>query len=263
MSEDSISDLVELGLTSLQARVYVALLASGRRPVRQLVEHVGIVRPEVYRVLRELASKGLVQRVPSSPSLYVATPPSQAVSLLVTNFRQRLASLERKNERLVKSLSSVTSNPENGLEYHFSVIRGGANALQQARRLIAEAKLDYSGILSKIGLKRIREDGLATSLIHAKKRGVKVRLITEIDSSNIDCARYISRHVEVRRASKLPFYLDIMDKKKLQMGPAITIEEEVDKSSREMDLWTDNPRFVDGMYMLFDQLWHRCKRFRS
>lgn len=260
MSDQIITDLVDFGLSSLQARVYVAILKSDRRPVRQIAAQVGIARPEAYRILRELSSKGLVQRVPTSPSTYTATPPSQALPQLLTEFREELASLEQKNTRLVKSLASMTSVIEYAFEPRFSVIRGGANALDQAKRLITDAKSDYSGILSRHGLRRIREDGVGAALILAKKRGVRVRVITEVDSSNIECARFMSKYIEIRRTRNLPLYLDIMDKREMQMGPAITFEEEADHTEREMDVWTNNLRFIRGMYMLFEQLWHKCPK---
>jgi len=260
MSEQVIADLVDFGLTSLQARVYVALLRSERTVVRQLVEQIGIIRPEAYRILRELSSKGLVQRVLSSPTAFTATPPSQALPLLMKSYREKLTSLEQKNARIIESLASLPSSAYYSFQSRFSVIAGWANTIEKAKRMITNAEFDYLQILSKHGLRRIRQDGIAAAMIFAKKHGVNVRVITEVDSSNVGCARFMAKHIEMRRTRNLGFYFDIADKKEMLMGPAITDDDKTSANLREMYLWTNNPRFIQGMCALFEQLWRGCRK---
>ena len=75
MSDQDVALLAEFGLSSLQARVYVALLKLGTVRASQISANVGVVRPEVYRVLHELFVKGLVQKNLGPPATYSAIAP--------------------------------------------------------------------------------------------------------------------------------------------------------------------------------------------
>lgn len=102
MSEKQESDLIEFGLTALQSKVYLTLLRLGRARAELLARVTGIVRPEIYRILRELEAKGLVQRTPGAPSKYSATPPNKGLSLVIERYKKKLVDLERKKASLVK-----------------------------------------------------------------------------------------------------------------------------------------------------------------
>lgn len=53
MSEP-VGDLIDFGLTPLQSRVYISLLRLGQSRAGRLSSAAGVVRPEVYRILRTL-----------------------------------------------------------------------------------------------------------------------------------------------------------------------------------------------------------------
>ena len=61
--------------------------------------------------------------------------------------------------------------------------------------------MEYAGILSKEGLKRARNISLASALISAKKRGMRVRMLSEIDDQNV--ANFLSKHFELHRSREL------------------------------------------------------------
>ena len=80
MSENEFGNLVEFGLSVLQARAYVALLRLGSSRASQISSMLGIVRPEAYRILQELCIKGLVERSLGTPLKFAAVPPDRAVA---------------------------------------------------------------------------------------------------------------------------------------------------------------------------------------
>jgi len=261
MFDQEVTDLMGFGLTSLQARVYAALLGEGAVKAGRLCSMVGIIRPEVYRVLRELSVKGLVQRDLGTPSRYTAVHPNQALSLLLNREIEKLGSLQKKKAALVDSLTSRGSRANQESE-HFSVITGWGNFILTLVRMIESAKSDYAGIISRDGLKRARDVNVAPALIAAKKRGVRVRMISEIDETNMHVAKYLSRHIQLHRSKDLLFYIDIVDKTELVLGPSVTdIEATTQRIWRESDLWTNNQKFVNGMYAMFERFWLATRKF--
>jgi len=258
-----VASLIDFGLTTLQSRVYLALLQLGTSRASRISSTIGIVRPEVYRILRELLSHGLVQRNPCSPSTFTATAPDRALSLLLNKSASRLSALEQKKADVIRSLSSYTENLGDDSEERFSLMTGGGNLIVKARQMIADAKHDYVSVMTKYGLKRIRETGIANAIVAAKRRKVRFKVISEIDSSNFKSADFLRRHVEIRHNSNLLFYLGIADKKELVLGPAVTDEEASERNSRELDLWTNNGRFIQGMYALFEKIWDASPKYEK
>jgi sugar-specific transcriptional regulator TrmB len=263
MSEKQESDLTEFGFTALQSRVYLALLRLGGSRAELLGKVTGIVRPEIYRILHELAAKGLVQRTPGPPSRYSATPPDKGLSLVIDRYKKRLVDLERKKASLVKIFKAYPFDQNSIAEGEFGLIVGADSVVFRAKQMISEAKHEYVAIMSKYALKRAREDGVTRVLASAKKRDLQIRIISEIDKSNSTIADNLSKYVELRRSNGLLFYLDIFDRKEMLFGPAITDAELSNTARRDTDLWTNNLQFVGGMYALFEHLWDASAKYET
>ncbi|MGD0175362.1 MAG: helix-turn-helix domain-containing protein [Candidatus Bathyarchaeia archaeon] len=263
MSQQDVSDLIQFGLTGLQSRVYLVLLRNGTCRVSQISADSGIVRPEGYRILRELESNGLVRHNTGSPSTYTAVTPKRVLSLLLDVHRQRLGMLERKHDALLQSLVSSRSIADKyESDAHFSVITEARNVVPRIVQMISEAKSDYAAITSKYGLRRYRRDyEITRAIIAAARKKVRVRIISEVDASNMESAVFLSKYVELRRSRGLMFYIDIIDGTEMVLGPAITDEEAIKHQSRQADLWTNNRKFISAMYAMFEKLWKVSRKF--
>jgi sugar-specific transcriptional regulator TrmB len=255
------ADLMEFGLTVLQSKAYLTLLRLGSMRAGQLSSATGIVRPEIYRILRELSSQGLVQRTPGVPSIYAAASPEKGLSLIIDRQRRRLSELERKKAALVKAFARHPHDGEGVIDGRFGVIMGADNVVSKAKQMIADTKYEYAAIMSEYALKRAREDGVTRVLASAHKRDVRIRIISEIDESNSPIANNIAKYVELRRSSALLFYVDIFDEKEMLFGPAITDAELGDTVRKDIDFWTNNPQFVRGMQALFEHLWDASSKY--
>jgi len=88
----------DAGLSTLQAKVYIALLRLGTTQVGELCSVSEVARPEVYRILHELIDKDLVNRNLTSPTTYTAVEPERVKSLLIGKVKQTLESVEGKRQ---------------------------------------------------------------------------------------------------------------------------------------------------------------------
>jgi sugar-specific transcriptional regulator TrmB len=258
--------LVEFGLSSLQARTYLGLVRLGRCKASQASSSLGIVRPEVYRVLRELSLKGLVERSPGSPSIYTPTPPDQAANILIGGLTKKLTDLKQKQQFLIRSLTAEASDNVNAEVERFNLISGG-NIFKKHIDMLLGAKDDYVSISSKEGLNRMGGEGIlgddfTRAIVNASRRGIRIRIISEIDKANKKSADYLSRYAELRKLRDLLFYIDIIDKREMIIGPDMT-DEEITQRNREADLWTNNPKFIRGMYLLFEKLWRSSRPYQK
>ena len=69
-SDREINSLEDLGLTSSQVKVYLALLNVGCSDAKTACKFSGVVRQDIYRVLNELIVKGLVAKTVDVPSKF-------------------------------------------------------------------------------------------------------------------------------------------------------------------------------------------------
>ena len=82
MLDRLIEELVRLGMTGYEARVYAGLVGLGEGTARQVHEASGVPRPRVYDILVSLESKGFVEVWQGKPMYYRAIPPDRLMRLL-------------------------------------------------------------------------------------------------------------------------------------------------------------------------------------
>ena len=96
--------LQRLGLTSYEARAYLALLRRDSSTAAETARLAGLPRQRVYDVLSSLVEKGLASTKPGKAVKYSATPPEHALESLMTQHRQQLAELERDTSSMLDTL---------------------------------------------------------------------------------------------------------------------------------------------------------------
>jgi len=92
-------ELRKLGLSSYEAKAYVALLKYGSMTSTELAKKAGIPQPRVYDVVRRLERRGLVVVAEGHPARYYALDPPTSLRKLV----------ESKVRELENSYSSILS----------------------------------------------------------------------------------------------------------------------------------------------------------
>jgi sugar-specific transcriptional regulator TrmB len=242
------------------------MLQLGRCRASQLSSLVGVPRPQIYEILRELSSKGIIQRTPGSPTIYTAIPPENALSLLTSRLTQRLNLLKYREAKLATDLTKFRDSKQS-IDTHVDLITGGGNALHRQLHLLQNVRYDYASISSKDGLKRLGGQGILgeeflQAVKRARRRGVRIRIISDVVPSNRKSAAYLSTRAELRRLPDLMIYLSIFDQQDMLIGPSLSDDETGESDSRQTDLWTNNPKFVRGMYEVFDRLWSEASEYR-
>jgi len=99
-AHDAVAALKELGLSNYEARVFVALQRLGTGTAQEVSETSEVPRSQVYGAADDLAERGLVEVVESSPKRY------RPVSLDAAREQLRTR-IEREHERAFENLESV------------------------------------------------------------------------------------------------------------------------------------------------------------
>jgi sugar-specific transcriptional regulator TrmB len=78
-----IKSLMELGLLESEAKIYIALVIMDNAEVKELINLLGLSKPNTYEGLRMLEEKGLVVLINTRPMAYQATPPDIGLEMLL------------------------------------------------------------------------------------------------------------------------------------------------------------------------------------
>src|SRR6185295_5936854 len=91
----SVAELTQLGLTTYEAKAYLALIRRDSYTAAQVSRQAGLPRQRIYDVLGSLVEKGLASARPGDVVKYAATPPQLAIARLIETHRNGLQELER------------------------------------------------------------------------------------------------------------------------------------------------------------------------
>lgn len=171
--------LRELGISLLQARVYLALLKLGTYSnVRAISVFSKVARQDVYRTITELRELGLVEMVIGSPALFRAIPLKETVAILIEKRNRRAQVL---TEEVTELLSHFNDNNETKLnpENHQFIL------VPKKEALVNKIKKTIEGANESILISASwRETTQWLFTLHeswqlALDKGVKIRWITE------------------------------------------------------------------------------------
>ena len=104
---DLIAHLGRLGLTSYEARAYVALTGRDSFTAAQAARLSGVPRQRIYDVLASLVEKGMAGARPGTVVKYAATEPALAIERLLASRREEFTDLEVGAAAIIKGLSAA------------------------------------------------------------------------------------------------------------------------------------------------------------
>jgi sugar-specific transcriptional regulator TrmB len=134
--------LTSLGLSTLEAKVYLVLLKTGESSAKGIAKTSKVSQPDVYRVLSGLEKHGLVERIIALPNKFKATPIDEGITILLQRRDAQSALLHKQTKQLVESLKEK-KQVNNVQEEHtqFTLVPGAhvqkiKNAVDNAQSLV-------------------------------------------------------------------------------------------------------------------------------
>ena len=96
IQDKDVETLTSLGLTVLQAKVYLALVKSGDLTIKEISKNADVARQDLYRITSELQKLGLVERLITIPTKFRAMELTHGISILLQLRREKEAEMEKK-----------------------------------------------------------------------------------------------------------------------------------------------------------------------
>ncbi|MCW4005548.1 MAG: hypothetical protein NWF04_02970 [Candidatus Bathyarchaeota archaeon] len=177
--------LSELGLTTSEAKAYIALLQNGKSTIDTISKTTGIHRTNLYKIIQSLENKNLVEReLKASATRYRAIPFCDGISMLLDRKRLHMSELTSKTktaiaqfERLKQPAAGMTKKHDADSQY-LTVVPRKRVIIEKQRKSIHKTALSIDIVTSKKRFSNVIEEFMDDFQL-ALKRGVTIRIATE------------------------------------------------------------------------------------
>jgi sugar-specific transcriptional regulator TrmB len=254
---DIVAELQEYGLTRNEARVLVYFAKTGASKASEVARAVQINRTETYRTIRNLQRRGLVEATLERPVRFQSVPFDKSLQILIDERKAKLRILEERGEDLRQQFEGIRVEPVAREVERFQVVEGRIRIEQRLQSMYAQARKSVLTVLSSSEVVRAETSGLLDILSQGVKTGVRVRVISTINQSNLEIVARIFQSMELRhldlKAKPIPQVSIIDDSEALF---EITPADETQRSSEEVALWINSRAFVRNLQAYFDEMWN-------
>lgn len=249
--ETPVQTFVDLGLTYLQAKVYITLVKLGQfgSDVRKISQASNIVRQDIYRVLPDLQKIGIVEKIIANPTIFKPVPLENGLTLMMQKKTEEFKDLQNKAKVMLDNFNIKRQGDHSVDTSRFVITSERKLFFRKVRNDIAETKASIDIIYGK---ERMTTFTFYTieELRKALQRRVKIRALTNKAGKTVD--RHIQSLMDDQSfeakflPDNVPVGLVIFDNKEVN----ILTEDKIVPS-----LWTNNHNVLRLSQIYFDSMW--------
>jgi sugar-specific transcriptional regulator TrmB len=255
LNQDEALTLSQLGLTFSQAKVYLSLLRLGQATGKTISEQSKMARQEVYRIIRELNEKGLIEKIISAPTEFKPITIDACVNMLVKQRQNDLGETEKKAREMLENFKTL-KNVVKPLEPSFFILIPEKEAyLRKFKSWIDNTQKSCDMLLSwecfRFGMTQDTE-----TWKKAVNRGVNIRFMVYNYRDEKNVLQVLKRlkrkgNLKVKFIStQPPSTMTIFDKSEASFSISPTAQ-----PHETPNLWTNNPGLIEVFQDYFDNKW--------
>ncbi len=213
--------LAELGLTTYEAKVYLALVRREVSSAADVARLAGIPRQRIYDVLASLVQRGLASERPGKPTRYAAVSPAFAIERLVIARREELDRIERSGKELIDQLEpefAAGRKERDPLDY-IEVLRDRAAINERFVELQAGIR-DEILVFTKPPYATPAQENVEGLVVTRRFRARSVYEYSALDDPAFAAGvrRFVEEGEEARFVEELPLKLVIIDEAIVMFG---------------------------------------------
>jgi sugar-specific transcriptional regulator TrmB len=251
-----ITNLTRLGLTSYEAKAYLALVRRDSSTAAQAARLAGVPRQRIYDVLASLVEKGLAVARPGSVVKYAATAPELALERLLSDHRQHMAELEQETVALIDELGPAYRAGQehtDPLEY-IEVLRDARAINERFEELQAGVKREIL-VFTKSPYARPAQENVEGLTVAREHKARSVYEFAAFDDPAFieGVRRFIEAGEEARFVPELPLKLVIIDESIVMFG----MEDPVAGGEHLTIMVVEHPSLAGILKIAFDAVWDR------
>lgn len=259
--------LTSYGLTLNEAKVYLFLLVSRDSSVKTISDSLKLHRVEVYRKLRELEELGLVELQLGVPKRYAAVAAEDALTVLLSRREKELSESKKKSAEMIATVNLLSKthgggarDPVDQPQSTYKLIVGRERYFKEMRTLMAGSKQEILRIVFPEAINRTYNNGFDQEYIHARARGVSIRIISEINSKNRVAARRLAKTVNLRHLDAVRARFTVIDGMTCVFAGVYDEKSQTSNSAGDSYLVLTDIRFGEAFRFFFENMWQLAGR---
>jgi sugar-specific transcriptional regulator TrmB len=251
--EESLQLMSSLGLSVLEAKVYLALAKLGKASAKTISKASRVSQPDVYRVLSKLENHGLVEREVAIPNQFKATTMDEGLALLLQRRDNQSAILHKKATELIQDFKEKEKTALQEETPKFVLVPGVhvhriRNAVDSAQKIV----LCFTSLDMFRKVRFITEDVWKRCV----KRGIKFQFIIgnphdEKVILKLDPVLKNNDYFEIKWTRTAMPCMVLIDGKEVFLRTEMNLEAPV--------LWSNNPVIVAMIQEHFETKWKTLK----
>lgn len=257
IEDEEIQTLMDLGLSLLQAKTYLALAALGTATIKSVAKTAKMAKQDIYRIMPTLQKMGLAEKVLTTPASYKVTPLKSGVSILLQRRAHEYSELQKKTEKLL--------NHSHGNNLKAALYDEDSQFVITSEETLLFKKFEKGNQTAQKSIDTVGKwEGIKAALFYVlqeefkkvMEKGIRIRIITEqheSDQSMLKILRVLKKNplFGIRYLpNPIPVKTVIYDEKEVNMCIAIPLDRDVPS------LWSNNPNFVKIMVTHFEEMWN-------
>jgi len=262
LQDEEIQILNRAGLTVLQAKIYLALVNTGKATIKAISEMASTDRSDTYRTILNLQKLGLVQKIIEAPNVYEGVSLQEGVSLLLKNKSNEYHEIEEKTREMLQKFKAEKKENMPQEEFKFIMISEKSAHARRIEQAINAAQKKVDTIMEFRGNDEPSIRDLPVMHQSAIRRGVKIQLLSNKPRTNRkELERSVTplpenRLYEVRYVhAPLPVMFCVIDEREVFFAT----DPKPDLNATGA-LWTNNHNLVAISNGYFELLWHKATR---
>ena len=141
MSNEKVKKILSsFGLTEKEIEIYIFLAKHGVIRSREIISGLRIHRADVYRILKSLQSKGLVEPTLESPARFIIVPFETVLESFIKAKHDEAIVIEKSKQDLLEDWKNISKPTIVATPEKFTVIEGNNKILDKIQRMIRETK---------------------------------------------------------------------------------------------------------------------------
>ncbi len=265
-SEESVDMLIDFGLTSNQAKVYIAVVRLGMASVSQVSKVSKVRREDVYRILPKLEKMGIVEKLLGKPTKIRATPVEEALSILVKHeedaFHERVSALKAKTKTLLKHFARAPSL-EVEEKANFVLLSKRESIMNRMLTMLRKAEREFDIVFSGRQIIQFIHT-FAEQLKRAIEKGVRIRMISEVPEYEDSLPRIIEERISPGNSVDLR-YTDLPSSHYMLIDftEALIATTTEGHTGENPCLWTNSESLRTAFQRNFEKLWHNSMDWKD
>lgn len=252
-------------LNLYEVKVWTALLSRGTSTAGELSNISDVPRSRTYDILESLEKKGFIVMKLGKPIKFVALKPDEVVERVKKNLikyaQERTKRLEvLKDDEVLEELNGLFTKGIKFVEPSelSGSLRGRQNLYNHLDMMIRDAEKTITIVTTAEGLNR-KLEALMPVLEKAKKRGIKIRIASQMNNNNLKVARELKKVAEVRNMEKIKARFTIIDSNQIMF---MLLDDEKFHPNYDIGVWINTEFFAMALEQMFELAWKEMKQVK-